>query len=179
MRPHMRHRIIAPTLAAMLLSATGLLLVSAGSGAEPSKSQTLFRKLLLEDAKTTTAIKTLLDKGGGMIAPEIEFVDLTGDERSDAVVSVDSGGAAGAIGIYVFSTHGRPKDSDLRAVYRSQRLYRANPQVSDGRLLVQTPRFARGDDLCCPAKVVERTYSWSADANTLVKRATREFDGPR
>jgi hypothetical protein len=175
----MRHtkRILVAVLATALLTAAGVLLVSGGSGAAPSKSQTLFRKTLLADAKTTAAIKTLL-RDGGFVAPEIEFADLTGDDRSDAVVLVETGGAAGAVALYVFSTHGKSANSDLRAIYRSQRLYRVTAAVVNARLIVRVPRFSRRDDVCCPRKIVERTYSWSAAKKTLVKRSSRTIDGP-
>jgi hypothetical protein len=179
MTVHMRrYRILVPILAAASLGATGVLLLGATSGATPSKSQTLFRKLLIEDAKTTEAIKTVLSSRAGFIAPEIQFADLTGDARSDAVVVVDNGGAAGGVALYVFSTHGKSKDSELRVVYRSQRLYRANPTISGANLLIQTPRFAAGNEPCCPAKITERSYSWSDAAKTLVRRSSREIDGP-
>jgi hypothetical protein len=171
-------RIIAAALVAALLSATGILLWTAGSGAAPTKSQTLFRKTLLADAKTTNAVKRLLTDGGGFVAPEIAFSDLSGDGRLDAVVLVETGGVAGAVALYVFSTHGKAADSDLRVVYRSQRLYRAGGQVSGSALIVRTPRYAAGDDVCCPAKVRERTYSWSEAAKTLLRRSAREVDGP-
>ncbi|MGH2919582.1 MAG: hypothetical protein ACRDLS_13445 [Solirubrobacteraceae bacterium] len=173
-----RQRILVVALATVLLTAAAVLLVSGGSGAAPSKSQALFRKTLLEDAKTTSAIKGLLRERGGFVAPEILFTDLTGDARSDAVVLVETGGVAGAVALYVFSTHGKSANSDLRAVYRSQRLYRGTAQVSDARLIVRVPKFARGDDVCCPDKLIERVYSWSDAAKTLVKRSVREIDGP-
>jgi hypothetical protein len=173
-----RRRIVHAALAALVLVSTGALLVAAGSTAQPSKSQQLFRKTLLDDAKTTPAIKRLLRERGGFVAPEIEFADLTGDARSDAVVLVDTGGAAGAVALYVFSTHGRAADSALRAVYRSQQLYRASAEVSDGTLILRTPRFLEGDDVCCPGKVVERVYAWNRDAKTLKQRSTRELPGP-
>ena len=172
------HRIIATALATALLSATGVLLWTAGSGAAPTKSQTLFRKTLLGDAKTTNAIKRLLTDGGGLVAPEIAFSDLTGDGRLDAVVLVETGGVAGAVALYLFSTDGRSANSDLRIVYRSQRLYRGSGRVSDNSLIVRTPRFASGDDVCCPEKVLERIYSWSDAAKTLVRRSSREINGP-
>lgn len=175
---HHRQRILVVALATALLTAAVVLLVSGGSGAAPSKSQALFRKTLLADAKTTTAIKDLLRDRGGFVAPEIEFSDLTGDGRSDAVVLVETGGIGGAVALYVFSTHGRSANSDLRAVYRSQRLYRASAEVSGARLLVRVPRFGQGDDVCCPRKIVERVYSWSDARKALIKRSRREIDGP-
>jgi hypothetical protein len=173
-----RQRILVAALATALLTAAVVLLVSGGSDATPSKSQALFSKTLLADAKTTSAVKSLLDDGGGFVAPEIAFSDLTGDKRSDAVVLVETGGAAGAVALYVFSTHGQSANSDLRAVYRSQRLYRATSEIAGTTLIVRVPRFAPGDDVCCPAKIIERKYSWSDQAKTLVKRSSREIAGP-
>jgi hypothetical protein len=91
MRRMRRPRTLLAVLAALVaLAAT--LLVSGGSSAAPSKSQALFKKTLLADAKTTSDVKRLLSEGGGFVAPDITFQDLTGDGRSDAVVLVDSGG---------------------------------------------------------------------------------------
>ncbi|CAN5128028.1 hypothetical protein BH20ACT16_BH20ACT16_11010 [soil metagenome] len=173
-----RSRTVLCTLAALALALAVGLLATGGSSAAPSKSQALFKKTLLADEKTTAAIKGLLDEGGGIVAPRITFADLTGDGRSDAVVLVDTGGVAGAVALYVFTTHGEAEDSALRAVYRSQRLYRASTEVADGALTIRTPRFAEGDDVCCPAKIVRRVYAWSAGAKTLALRSSDEVDGP-
>ena len=173
-----RPRTVLSVLAAVALALAVALLSSGGSSAAPSKSQELFRKTLLADERTTSAIKDLLRTGGGIVAPDITFADLTGDGRSDAIVLVDTGGVAGAVALYVFSTHGEDEDADLRAVYRSQRLYRASAEVSDAALTLTTPRFAAGDDVCCPAKVVRRVYTWSTGARTLRLRDTDEVDGP-
>lgn len=164
--------------AALAVASAVVLLTTGGSSAAPSKSQALFGKTLLADDKTTPAIKALLSDGGGIVAPDITFADLTGDGRSDAVVLVDTGGVAGAVALYVFSTHGEDQDSDLRAVYRSQRLYRASSEIADATLIVRTPRFAEGDDVCCPAKIVQRVYAWSAGAQTLRPRGSEEVAGP-
>jgi hypothetical protein len=174
----MRHpRLVLPMLATVVLAAAVTLLTTAGSSAAPSKSQSLFKKTLLADAKTTSAVKTLL-RSGGIVAPDIAFADVTGDGRSDAVVLVDTGGVAGAVALYVLSTDGEAEESDLRAVYRSQRLYRASAEIADGKLIVRTPRFTEGDDVCCPAKVVERTYAWNKRARALRLRGSEEMDGP-
>jgi len=173
-----RHRTVPAALAALALATTAALLLVGGSAALPSKSQELFGKTLLDDAKTAPGVKRVLLQGGGFVAPEIQFADLTGDGRSDAVVLVDAGGAAGAVALYVFSTHGKAADSPLRAVYRSQQLYLASAQVSAGTLVLRAPRFAEGDDLCCPAKIVERVYAWSDAATTLKQRSSQELAGP-
>ncbi len=171
-------RTVLAALVALALATAGVLLLSGGSSAQPSKSQQLFRKTLLDDPKTTSAIKKLLRDRGGIVAPEIEFAELTGDGRSDALVRVDTGGAAGAVAVYVFSTDGKAEDSPLRAIYRSQRLYRAKAEVSDAALILRVPRYAEGDDVCCPAKLVERVYAWSDAANALKQRSSRELPGP-
>ncbi len=172
-----RHRIVQAGLAALALTTPAILVAVGLSQAKPSPSQQLFRTTLLDDAKTTAGVKALLRERGGIVAPEIQFGDLTGDERSDAVVLVDTGGAAGAVALYVFSTHGKAADSSLRAVYRSQQLYRASAEISAGTLVMRTPRFADGDDLCCPAKMVERVYAWNDKAKTLKQRSSMEQDG--
>ncbi len=177
MRAMRRTRIVPAALVALVLGTASALVLSGGSSARPSRSQTLFRTTLLQDAKTTAGIKRVL-RGGGIVAPEIAYQDVTGDGRSDAVVTVETGGAAGAVAVYVFSTHGKAADSQLRAVYRSQQLYRAIVQVSAGTLILRTPRYASGDDLCCPAKVFERVYAWNDAAATLKQRASVELDGP-
>lgn len=177
MRAMRRSRLVSAALAALVLAAASMLVLSGGSSAKPSRSQTLFRTTLLEDSKTTPGVKRAL-RDGGIVAPEIEFQDITGDGRSDAVVTVETGGAAGAVAVYVFSTDGKAADSPLRAVYRSQQLYRASVQVSAGTLILRTPRWASGDDLCCPAKVFERVYAWDDAASTLKQRSSQELAGP-
>ena len=177
MRAMRRSRFVPAALVALVLAAATVLVLSSGSSAKPSRSQTLFRTTLLADATTTAGVKRAL-RDGGIVAPEIQYQDVTGDGRSDAVVTVETGGAAGAIAVYVFSTHGKAADSPLRAVYRSQQLYRASIQVSAGTLILRTPRWASGDDLCCPTKVFERVYAWNDAASALKQRSSLELAGP-
>lgn len=172
-----RPRTSSCLLTALVVTGAAVLL-SSGSSAAPTKSQALFEKALLADARTTSDIKSLLRAGGGFVAPDIAFADLTGDGRSDAIALVDTGGVAGAVALYVFSTHGKAEASDLRVVYRSQRLYRATTEIAVGELILRTPRFVEGDDVCCPAKLVRRTYAWSDGARTLRQRSSEEVAGP-
>jgi hypothetical protein len=173
-----RPRTLLAALCGLVVAIAATLLLIGGSSAAPTKSQALFQKTLLADAKTTSDVKKLLSDGGGFVAPDITFADLTGDGRSDAIVLVDTGGVAGAVALYVFSTDGEPAESDLRVVYRSQRLYRASAEVADAALILSTPRFVEGDDVCCPAKIVRRTYVWSAGSKTLRQRGSEELPGP-
>ncbi len=178
MRAMRRHRYLPAALMALALAAGAALLVTSGSSAEPSKSQELFRKTLLEDDRTTSAVKALLTDRGGFVAPDIVFADITGDDRSDALVLVETGGAAGAVAFYVFSTDGEAADSPLRAIFRSQRLYRATVEPAGATLKLRTPKFAPGDDVCCPAKITQREYTWSTSAKALQRQDTVEFGGP-
>ena len=173
-----RPRTLLAVLAGLVVAVVATLAVTGGSSAAPTKSQALFEKTLRADARTTSDVKRLLSEGGGFVAPDITFEDLTGDGRSDAIVLVDSGGVGGAVALYVFSTDGESAQSDLRVVYRSQRLYRASAEVTGATLVLRTPRFAEGDDVCCPAKIVQRTYAWSAGAKTLRQRRSQELRGP-
>ena len=173
-----RPRTLLAVLGVLLVSIGVTLLVTGGSSAAPTKSQAFFKKTLLADAKTTADVKGLLSEDGGFVAPDTSFEDLTGDGRSEAIVLVDSGGVGGAVALFVFSTDGEAEDSDLRVVYRSQRLYRATTEIANAELILRTPRFAEGDDVCCPAKVVERTYAWSAASKTLRQRTSQELPGP-
>ena len=83
------------------------------------------------------------------------FRDLTGDKRDDAVVRVHSGGAAGVVAVYVFSTANR-KSGKLRAVFRSESLMRASTRVLKGVASYRTARYDPGDELCCPARSPSR-----------------------
>jgi hypothetical protein len=164
--------------------AVAALAVPAGVGAQqqgdattPTSAQAFFRDLLLGDKATSTAIKRLLHTGAGFVSPQPQFADLTGDGKSDAVVTVSDGGAAGAVAVYVFSAEGSA-DGKLHAVYRSQQLYRVHARVSGPTLTLVVPKWSTGDDLCCPAKLAERDYAWSPRAKGFTRRAVREIPGP-
>jgi hypothetical protein len=88
------------------------------------------------------------------------FADLTGEGKQDAVVTVDSGGAAGIVALYVFSAG---SGSDLKIVYRNQRLYRAAARINPGPALVySTPQWKDDDEFCCPSAYRETELKWSA-----------------
>jgi hypothetical protein len=99
-------------------------------------------------------------KKGGFVSGDIGFADLTGEGKDDAVVTVDSGGAAGVVALYVFSAgSGR----DLKVVYRNQRLYRGQARINPGPALVYVlPQYAEGDEVCCPYAYRETELKWSA-----------------
>ncbi|MFL5893579.1 MAG: hypothetical protein ACJ76Z_00535 [Thermoleophilaceae bacterium] len=99
-------------------------------------------------------------KKGGFVDRTVLFADLTGEGKEDAIVLVDSGGSAGHIALYIFSS-GTGKD--LQIVYRNQRLYRAAATINPGPSLAYTvPLYNGGDELCCPSAYRESTLRWSA-----------------
>lgn len=139
----------------------------AAAHAAQTRSQMFFRDKLLADSRTSATIKDLLEDGGGFVDRSVVFRDLTGDDRDDAIVRVQSGGAAGAVALYVFSTDAARAGSELRVVYRQQRLMRASTRVRRRVLSFRTSTYAEGDELCCPSKVVETTLRWDARKKTF------------
>ena len=88
---------------------------------------------------------------------------------------VNSGGAAGVVAVYVFSTANR-KNGKLRAIFRSQSLMRASTRVLKGVVSYRTARYEPGDELCCPARITQSTLGWNADERRMrvVERVTFE-----
>ena len=135
----------------------------------PSRSQTFFRAQVLADNATTDEIVDLL-RHGGFVDRMITFDDLTGDGRQDAVVRVTSGGAAGIVALYVFSTDGKKQSDALRVVFRRQALIRGSTSVKSHVLTYRTRTYAAGEGLCCPSAVAEYVVRWDDDASRF--RAT-------
>ena len=149
-------------LATMLAALWG----AAPASAQKTQTQTFFEQRLLADGLTSKPIKELLRSGGGFVDRGVVFRDLTGDKRDDAVVRVQSGGAAGVVGIYIFSTANR-KGGKLRAIFRSQSLMRASTRVLKGVASYRTSRYDPGDELCCPARLTQSTLEWNADERRM------------
>ena len=167
-----RRLIHAAGLAALLFVA-----LAAPASAQKNQSQLFFEQRLLEDRLTSSAIKTLLRSGGGFVDRGVVFRDLTGDKRADAVVRVHSGGAAGVVAVYVFSTANR-KNGKLRAVFRSQNLMRASTRVLKGVASYRTSRYEPGDELCCPSRLTQSTLGWVADERRFRVRERVTFAPP-
>jgi len=144
-----------------------------GQAGMPEPTGPDFKAILTADAKVTPAIKASLEDGRAFAEPGA-FGDLTADGTSDAVVLVTAPGAAGAVAAYVMSAHGTG-NGRLRIVYRSQSLYRAFVRVSRGALVVLTPDYARGDDVCCPAARLERTYVYDRRTKLFRRTASRRL----
>jgi len=144
---------------------------------ESQSPQAFFREKLLNDRATSRGIRVLLRNRDAFVDRSITFRDLTGDDRVDAVVRVQSGGAGGAIGVYVFSTAGRSAGSELRAVFRSQDLLRASTSVRRNVLTYTYWRYGPGDEVCCPGSGVETTLQWDRSKRQFRASARREL-GP-
>ena len=134
--------------------------------------QELFGQVIAQDRRTTTAVKLLLGSGAGFVSPRSQFADLTGDGKEDAVVAVATAGAAGAIAGYVLTADGSSAGR-LRVVFRSQTEYRLRLRVAGATLTLAVPVWGTADDLCCPSRLRERDYAWSASARRFVRRAER------
>jgi hypothetical protein len=163
----MRRALVVALACACLLAGA-----SASAQEQTESPQQLFRKVLLADPKLASGIKRLLNTNAGFVAPKTVFADLTGDNKSDAVVTVENGGVAGAVAAYVLTAEGS-SEGDLHVAFRSQSLYQGRVRTSGPTLTVAQPVFARGDDVCCPRKAIERDYEWDAAKKAFTRRATR------
>jgi hypothetical protein len=168
-------RLLRAAVAAAILAAPWC--AAGAAAAAQDQTQQFFEQRLLADRHTSSAIKTLLRSGGGFVDRGVAFRDLTGDKRDDAVVRVQSGGAAGAVAVYVFSTANR-KGGKLRVIFRSQKLMRASTRVVEGDLVYRTARYDPGDELCCPARVTDSTVGWSAREHRMRLRERVTFVPP-
>jgi hypothetical protein len=162
---------------AALATLLALVWSAAPASAQKTQTQTFFEQRLLNDRLTTKAIKTLLRSEGGFVDRGVVFRDLTGDKRDDAVVRVHSGGAAGVVAVYVFSTANR-KGGKLRAIFRSQSLMRASTRVLKGIVSYRTSRYEPGDELCCPARLTQSTLEWDGDERRMRVRERVTFVPP-
>ena len=151
--------------------ACGGVFAAAGQGQDASP-QALFRDVLLKDTNTASGVERLLRTNAGFVSPTPVFADLTGDGKSDAVVTVENGGAAGAVAAYVLTAEGSSSGA-LRVAFRSQALYQGRVRVTGTTLTVIVPVYAHGDDVCCARHATERDYAWDAAKKTFTRRATR------
>jgi hypothetical protein len=162
----------------VLVVVLGPLVAPAAALAAPTPSQTVFTQKLLDDDKTSAGIKRMLNNKQAIVDPRSGFVDVTGDGRQDALILVSTGGAAGAVALYVFSTHGQTAtdgndQTSLKVVFRVQSLYDASLRISGTTLSILEPKWSKGDDLCCPGKLRERDYTFDAKALTFRRTADK------
>lgn len=156
-------------LTCLLVTAAAL---PASAPARPTQQQSFLRTALLKDPKVTSAVKSALRRGRARVDARSGFVDLTGDDKSDAIALVTTGGAGGTIALYVLSTDGAKA---LRPVLRLQQVYRATVRVvaADRKLTVIEPDWVRGDALSDPTGQRERDYVWTPSRKTFRRTAVR------
>jgi hypothetical protein len=172
----MRARALLP-----LAAAAALAVAAPTATAEPTQSQKTFTDLLLKDPKTSAGVKRLLRTKAGIVDPRSGFVDVTGDQRQDAMVLVTTGGAAGTVALYIFSTHGQAADdqqTSLKVLFRLQVLYRATLRLNGTTVSVTEPLYQRGDDLCCPKQIRTRDYGFDPARTAFVRTDDRTLDAP-
>src|SRR6266545_6387151 len=132
-----------PVRALVALLCVGLICGAAAIAQEPpaQSPQELFRDVLLKDANTASGVERLLRTNAGFVSPTPVFSDLTGDGKSDAVVTVENGGAAGAVAAYVLTAEGSSSGA-LRVVFRNQSLYQGHVRMSGPTVTVVDPIYA-------------------------------------
>jgi hypothetical protein len=168
----MSRRAAATALAAL----AGLLAAAAPAGAAQTPTQRFFTERLLADKGTSDEIVSMLRSGEAFVDRSVRFRELTGDKRDDAVVRVQTGGAAGTIALYVFSTDtgkGKAKNRPLGVVFRTESLERAQTRIRDGVLRYRTARYAPGDEVCCPSAEAESRLRWREVKHRFVVAARR------
>jgi hypothetical protein len=167
----MTRRIVSVCLLALTLAC------ATSATAQTPSPTAVFRKLLLSDPDTSRSIKVLLREQGGFVRG-ISFADITGDQKSDAVVMVDSGGVAGNVALYLFTSDGlkgKQGTGVLRAVYRLQSLYRAGAKVTGTSVVYVSPTYAAGNDLASPRRRTQRTIRWNKTRGVFRVSATKRL----
>ena len=150
----------------VLVAALAAALLEPGAAGSKDATQRFFEARLLADKNTSAEVKKLLRSGGGFVDKRVVFKDVTGDDRDDAIARVQSGGAAGAIAVYVFSTANR-KNGKLKTIFRSERLMRNSTRVVGGEVSYTSARYDPDDELCCPARLTRSTLAWDPDARRM------------
>jgi len=162
--------------AATLLAAAALGLLAAPAGAEQTATQQFFAARIIEDDGTSREVRDLLRSRSGFVDRRVTCRGLTGGDTRDAVVRVQSGGAAGVVALYVLSTDTGRRRSELKVVFRSQELLQAETRIRDGVLRYRSARPQPGDELCCPSRLAETRLRWRERRHRLTVAERREID---
>lgn len=162
--------IVLPALAAV----TALALPAHSTGAT-TRAQKFFGDQIQADRTVNREVRANLKSGAWRIDRDIVFADLTGDDKSDAVVRVYSGTSAGDVALYVFSSK---DDRKLGIVHKAEGLYRVTLSTAGGLLRLTVPEFKPGDATCCPSGYVERDYGWDGDSFSLRNTRRTQAEKP-
>jgi hypothetical protein len=132
---------------------------------------------LTQAPEVTTAVQRV--GSGGVNARGIDYADVTGDDREEAIVPVESGGTLGNVAYLVFTMKsGAPELVLTRVKDRSAAGLRMS--VEDGKLVETTAEYGPEDPLCCPTVMRQTTFRW--DGSLLqVEREERvpQTPGPK
>ena len=175
-----RRRIAALAAVGLLVPAVAFAQTESDQGSAEDP-QAFFKAALLENDRTTTAVKGLLETRKGFVDPRTGFVDVTGDGKADAIVLVSIPGQAGTVALYVMTTDrgtGREDSEALRVVFSTQSLYRGTIALRDGTLVVRTPVYGNDDEPWAPSRVEERDYVWNPSSASMRRVDRRVVDGP-
>ena len=179
----------------MLIRAVATVLLAFAAAAAPAAAeetapQKLFRERLLNDRAVSKDVKRTL-RHGGFVDRNIRFADLTGDTRDDAVLTVNQGGSAGRIALFIYSSHGRRQGqggagASLRIIYKHQTLYRARASVKamstarpNGAVTFRVPVYDPGDILADPGAWRHVELRWRSRRSRFGREETRVIDNVR
>ena len=127
------------------------------------------------DFAAQPAVKTLLAQVGGELDPRaIEYTDLTGDGREEAVVPVSSGGTLGNLAYLVFTLRGGSPNVVLTRTIDKTSRSGLKMEMEDGRLVELVGEYGPEDPLCCPTYLRKTYFRWDGSA----LQVEREEKGP-
>jgi hypothetical protein len=96
--------------------------------------------------------------GGYAMTDGILYLDISGDEREEAVVALFSGGTAGNLGLLVYREGAA--GPELAGVLPG---YKVGAVADGGDLVVRAPLYAGWEANCCPSGMQETRYRLEGD----------------
>ena len=157
-------------LAAVLALALATVLVFACSSGDNGKSNVTptpadAAAIRSTDFAAQPAVKTLLAQVGGELDPRaIEYTDLTGDGREEAIVPVFSGGTLGNLAYVVFTLRsGTPSVVLTRTIDKTSRSG-LKMEMEDGKLVELVGEYGPEDPLCCSTYLRKTYFRWDGSS---------------
>jgi hypothetical protein len=117
------------------------------------------------DFAQVPAVQTLARQVGGEPDTQaVQFADLTGDQRDEAIVPITSGGTLGNLGYVVLTMRSGSPVPVLTATRDRSSAGGIEMSVVDGKLVKTAARYGPNDPLCCPSTLIKTTYRWDGSA---------------